>query len=84
MRNNITALQHPTIKRKIRRALWLAKLECLKEQRDGNPFACGRQYVQNRHGHNIMRVDYWPLTGIKVWGDQSRNITSMVVAALGL
>jgi hypothetical protein len=87
MRNNITALQHPTIKRKIRRAIWLAKLAAHAEAR-GLPEPADyrrhtkQHYVTNRKGKNILRVDYNYITGLTVWGDQSRNITSMVKAAL--
>lgn len=86
MRNNITALKHPTIVRKIRRAIWLAKLEAMRKHKDGCIFSRGKQYVENRKGHNIMRVD-WCINingygALVVWGDQSRNITGMVEAVL--
>lgn len=86
MRNNITALKHPTIVRKIRLAIWLAKLEAIRKHKDGYSFSRGKQYVENRKGHNIMRVD-WCIDfngygSLVVWGDQSRNITSMVEAVL--
>lgn len=87
MRNNITALKHPTIVRKIRRAIWLAKLAAhaiekgLPEPSDYYRHA-KQHYVQNRHGNAIMRVDYSTYTGLTVWGDQSRNITDMVEAVL--
>lgn len=86
MRNNITALKHPTIVRKIRRAVWLAKLEAMRNHKDGHSFSRGKQYVENRKGHNIMRVDWCiNINGcgeLVVWGDQSRNITDMVEAVL--
>ena len=88
MRNNITALKHPTIVRKIRRAIWLAKLEAHAKVRDcrkaqkGIAQYRGTQYVENRKGHNIMRVDWYYGSGVVVYGDQSRNITNMVEAVL--
>lgn len=86
MRNNITALKHPTIARKIRRAVWLAKLEAMRKHKDGHSFSRGKQYVENRKGHNIMRVDWCidrhGISALVVWGDKSRNITNMVEAVL--
>lgn len=87
MRNNITALKHPTIVRKIRRAIWLAKLAAHAIEK-GLPAPSDyrrhakQHYVQNRHGRNVMRVDYSTRTGLTVWGDQSRDITDMVEAVL--
>lgn len=90
MRNNVSALRHPTIQRKIRHAIWLAKLEAMRNYKADKHklFNRGKQYVQNRHGHNIMRVD-WNISvagqqWLTVWGDQSRNITAMVKEALGI
>lgn len=42
----------------------------------------GVQYVQNRYGHNIMRIDFYRNSGLVVWGDNSKNITSMVEASM--
>lgn len=87
MRNNITALMHPTIQRKLRRAIWLAKLAA-KSIEKGIPEPSDywrhtkQHYVQNRLGRNIMRVDYYISIGFCVWGDGSRNITKMVEDAL--
>lgn len=87
MKLNITSLNHPTIVRKIRRAIWLAKLAAhaiekgLPEPSDYRRHA-KQHYVQNRRGRNIMRVDYNTHTGLIVWGDESRNITDMVEAVL--
>ena len=76
MRNNLAALQHPTIKRKIRYALWLAKLQ---HKATGKR---ARQYIANRQGRLIMRLDFGA-DGVMVWGDLSRNITAMVGHAMG-
>lgn len=87
MKNNITALMHPTMQRKIRRAIWLAKLAAVSTEK-GIPEPTDyrrhnkQHYIQNRLGQNIMRVDYSTYTGLTVWGDCSRNITYMVEAAL--
>lgn len=74
---NVTSLQHPTIKTKIKRAIWLAKLESVKNGR-------GTQYISNRNGHNIIRIDYYYHSGIVAYGDQARNITNTIKQALGL
>ena len=76
MHNNASALQHPTMQRKIRQALWLARLE---HKATGKR---SRQYVPNRHGRLIMRLDLGA-DGITVWGDLSRDITGMVATAMG-
>lgn len=77
MRNNITMLNHPTMQRKIRSAIWMAKLQAKATGKAAKQF-----YVQNRHGNNIMRVDVSPSLEVTVWGDCSRNITDMVVASI--
>lgn len=87
MHNNITALQHPTIKRKIKRAIWLAKLAAYAQAK-GMPEPTDyrrhakQHYVSNRKGRVIMRVDYSVNSGVTVWGDCSRNITALVLGAL--
>ena len=77
MKNNITMLNHPTMQRKIRNAIWMAKLQA---KATGKPTK--QWYVQNRHGNNILRVDVAADLSITVWGDMSRNITDMVVASI--
>ncbi len=89
MRNNITALKHPTIQRAIRRAMWLAKLAAVAESKglhapDDYRRHSKQHYVENRHGRAIFRVDYSIATGLTVYGDESRNITKMVKQALDL
>lgn len=91
MKNNITALQHPTIQRKIRHAIWLAKLEAYAARRYDMQLHGietrnnrGIQYVANRKGHNILRVDWYTIGGLWVYGDQSRNVTHLVKQALGI
>ncbi len=74
---NVTALQHPTMQRKLKNAVWLAKLASVKNGR-------GTQYVANRKDNNIIRIDYYYHAGIVAYGDQSRNITNTIKQALGL
>ena len=75
MRNNITALNHPTMQRKLRNAIWFAKMEA---KQNGH----GREYIENRSGDAVMRVDVFADGSLRVWGDQSRNITQMVVDSI--
>jgi hypothetical protein len=77
MKNNITMLNHPTMQRKLRNAIWLAKLQAKATGKTAKQF-----YVQNRNGQNIMRVDMSADLQLTVWGDCSKNITSMVEASL--
>ena len=77
MKNNITALNHPTIQRKLRNAIWLAKLEAKASGKTAKQF-----YVENRHGCNIFRVDVSADMQLTVWGDCSRNITAMVMQSI--
>lgn len=77
MKNNITMLNHPTMQRKIRNAVWLATIQVMKTGKPAKQF-----YVQNRFGRNIMRVDVAADRSLTVWGDCSRNITDMVIASL--
>lgn len=85
---NITSLKHPKIQRKIRRAIWLARLEATKKRIDNQAtdWVRGWQYVTNRKGHNIMRVD-WNIDKdgterLVVWGPYYHQITKMVEAVL--
>lgn len=74
MRNNPTAYQHPTIQRKIK----IAALKAWFDGRKTKPSYRSKQYVANRHGNYIMRIDYSMKTGFTVYGDQSRNITNII------
>lgn len=48
-----TTFSHPTFQKRIRQALWLSKLESLKTgKRVVN-------YVQNRNGRNVLRIDVY-------------------------
>lgn len=87
MHNNLPALRHPTILTKVRRAVWLAKLSAMSQAKGfAEPTDFRRHakqhYVQNRHGRNIIRIDFNVERGMTAYGDQSRNITDMVEAAL--
>lgn len=78
----LTSLKHPTIAQKLKRAVWLAKLEAfamLKKQ--GYPQRA-KQYVANRKGNNILRIDWHTTTGLTAYGDCSVNITHTIKQAL--
>mgnify|MGYP003466138365 CR=1 FL=1 len=77
MKNNITMLNHPTMQRKIRNALWMAKMTVKLTGRPAKQF-----YIQNRFGRNIMRLDMAADGQITVWGDCSKNITAMVESSI--
>lgn len=74
-----TNLTHPTMIRKIRQGLYYAsKGQGHMMQGHGK-----RVYIQNRHGHNIMRLDWvGGREGYIVYGRESRNITRHVRNAL--
>lgn len=77
MKNNITMLSHPTIQRKLRNAIWLAKIQAKATGKTAKQF-----YVENRHGQNIMRIDVSADMQLTVWGDCSRNITTIVMQSI--
>jgi hypothetical protein len=68
-----TSFSHPTFQRKIKSALWLAKLESKKT-------GCRSvKYVQNRNGRNVLRLDVYDgkLTAAYV-GGQVENFAPML------
>ena len=74
-----TSLTHPTMIAKIRKGLYYAH----KAQGHLMNGHGKRVYIQNRHGHNIMRLDWvGGREGYVVWGSESRNITPMIREAL--
>ena len=73
-----TSLTHPTMIAKIRLAMKLAA-SGKGDQMNGHGNRC---YIQDRDGHNIMRLDYRRGEGFIVYGSESRNITKVVAAAL--
>lgn len=75
----ITSLTHPTMVAKIRQAMYYASKN-QGEKMNGHKNRC---YIQNRHGRNIMRLD-WRKGEYIVYGAESRNITETVRQALWL
>lgn len=82
MHNNITALRHPTVMTKVRRAVWMAKLIAARKAKQNESFPRGVQYVENRKGFYFMRIDWVHGVGLTAYGQESRNITKIVNAAL--
>lgn len=75
----ITSVMHPAFIRKIRAAMYYAS-KGQGHMMEGHGKRC---YIQNRHGCNIMRLDWvGGKQGYVVWGEESRNITPMIREAL--
>lgn len=75
----VTSLTHPTMIAKIRQAMYFAH-RGEGHKMGGHDKRC---YIQNSKGHNIMRLNWvGGRDGIIVYGDQARNITPIVKAAL--
>lgn len=81
MRNNANTFSHPKTQQKIRFALWLARLESKRKEKEGGKQCEGRQYVQNRKGCNYLRVSVYAGGDVKIWGDCSRDVTGLVFGA---
>lgn len=92
MRNNAATFSHPETIRKIKAALWIARIEAAKlakrrgslSGKAGTYASEGRQYVQNKKGNNYLRVSVYRETdggyAVHIWGDQSRDVTGLVMA----
>lgn len=75
----ITSLTHPTMIAKIRKALYYAN-KGKGHMMNGHGNRC---YIQNRLGRNIMRLNWiGGSQGFIVYGQESRDITTTVKAAL--
>lgn len=69
-----TTFKNPTFQKRIRQALWLSKLESLKTgKRVVN-------YVQNRNGRNVLRIDVYDgkLTSVYASGHSSKDFAPML------
>lgn len=73
----VTSLTHPTMIAKIRLAMKLAS-SGQGEKMNGHGNRC---YIQDRNGRNIMRLQYMNKR-FTVYGDNSKDITKVVAAAL--
>lgn len=92
MYQNANTFSHPETVRKVRAALWVARMEAHKKAKArkaaggipcGEYAAEGRQYVQNRKGRNYLRVSVYAAhdgtTTVRVWGDKARDVTALVL-----
>jgi hypothetical protein len=73
----VTSLTHPKMIDKIITAMILTS-NGRGEEMNGHGNRC---YIQNRHGRNIMRIDYRQDQWI-VYGEESRDITNIVDRAI--
>lgn len=74
-----TSIQNVVFAQRIKDGIELAKAGRGEEMNGhGN-----RVYIANRKGHNVMRID-WRDGKVQVWGDESKDITKMVMSALYL
>ena len=83
MRTNITALQHPTISRKLRISALKAWAAMLKAGKTGTNKRA-TEYVANRKGVDIIRIDVYPTGELVAYGDKSVNISQTVNKVLKL
>lgn len=75
----MTSLTHPTMIAKIRNGLKLAAIG-KGEQMNGHG---NRVYIQDRNGHNIMRINWFKKEKTFIaYGSESRIITETVKRAL--
>ena len=77
---SVTSLTHPTMIAKIRAGLHYA-LMGHGHKMNGHR---NRVYIQNAQGRNIMRLDWIGNGNYIVYGEESRNITTIVKQALKL
>ncbi|MGL5013072.1 MAG: hypothetical protein ACRC6V_02120 [Bacteroidales bacterium] len=73
-----TSFSNPTFIRRIRRALWLAKLQSLKTGKRST------QYVVNRKGNSVLRLDVQGVTLQAAYasGCSSKDFSAMINKAL--
>lgn len=75
-----TSLNNPRFINRIKRHIWLARLESMAKHKRST------QYVKNRKGHNSLRIDFYPDGELAVYaaGQGMRNYANMVIDALDL
>ena len=73
-----TSLLNPKFLKHLRRSLWLAKLQSMKTGE-----RC-TEYVQNRHGRNVIRLDVYKDGSMSAYasGMNSKDISKMILKAL--
>lgn len=73
-----TSLSHPKFLKRIKRALWLAKLQSLKTGKRST------EYVVNRNGRDVIRLDVYKDGSMSAYasGMGSKDISKMILKAL--
>lgn len=73
-----TSLLNPKFAKRIKRALWLAKLQSMKTNKRST------EYVQNRNGRNVIRLDVYKDGSMAAYasGMGSKDISKMILKAL--
>ncbi len=73
-----TALMNPKFLKRIKRSVWLARLESIAKRKRATV------YVKNRKGNNALRIDYYPSGELVVFaaGMGMKNYASLIIDAL--
>lgn len=73
-----TSLSHPTTIKRIKRQLWLCKLESMSKHKRST------QYVKNKHGNNFLRIDLYPNGELVCYASNGvmKNYASIVIKAI--
>ena len=73
-----TSFTNPKFAKRIKRALWLAKLQSMKTGKRAT------EYVVNRRGRNVIRLDVYPKGDMAAYasGCGSKDIAKMILKAL--
>lgn len=73
-----TSLLNPKFAKRIKRALWLAKLQSMKTNKRAT------EYVKNRHGNACIRLDVYSDGSMSAYasGMGGKDISKMILTAL--
>ena len=73
-----TSLLNPKFAKRIKRSLWLAKLQSM------NTGKRATEYVQNRNGRNVIRLDMYKDGSMAAYasGSGSKDISKIILKAL--
>lgn len=73
-----TSFLNPKFCKKVRRSLWLAQMQAIKTKKRST------EYVKNRHGNAVLRLDVLPSGELTVYasGCGMKNYASIVLKAL--
>lgn len=71
-----TSLNHPKTIKRIKRALWLAKLAACKNGQRGT------EYVKNKKGNNYLRIDVYKTGELQCYASRQQNVTALIKKAL--